>query len=188
MFPWGHAAVAYLLLAGARRRSGLRLTGTAVLAVLVASQLPDLIDKPLSWKLSLLPTGRTLAHSLVTGSMLLLVLLGLLAIAGLGRDVLLPVAIGWLSHSLTDALSPILEGAPQDLGYLGWPILPVLEYDGPENLVGIFARADPLSPFFLLQVGLVLLAVAVWWSDGQPGLQPTRDWVARRLGRTSETG
>jgi hypothetical protein len=187
MFPWGHAAVAYLLLAGARRRWGTTMTGTAVVAVLVASQLPDLIDKPLSWKLSLLPTGRTLAHSLVTGSVLLLILLGALAIAGLGREVLLPVAIGWLSHSLSDAASPILEAEFQELGYLGWPILPVIEYDGPENLVGIFARADPLAPFFLLQVGLVVLAVTLWWTDGRPGLQPTREWVARRLGRTGET-
>lgn len=38
---------------------------------LYATQLPDLIDKPLAWSVGILPTGRSLAHSLLTASLVL---------------------------------------------------------------------------------------------------------------------
>ena len=64
MWPWEHAAVAYLCWAALDRRAA-RSEGAAVVAVLVGSQFPDLIDKPLSWVFQVLPTGQSLAHSLL---------------------------------------------------------------------------------------------------------------------------
>lgn len=187
MLPWGHAAVAYLLLSGSRRYRGIRMTGLATVIVLVASQLPDLIDKPLSWHLGILPNGRSLAHSLVTGLFLLAIVVVVLRALGVRRRVLTPLAIGFLSHPLTDAVGPILDGEPAFLAYLAWPILPAIEYDGPASVIGIFATHDPLAPMFLFQLGLVALAVGAWWGDGKPALRQSREWVARRLGRAGGT-
>lgn len=63
MYPWEHAAVASPLSAGsARWRTGATPGGWAVLVVLVAAQLPDLLDTPLAWQVGFLPSGRALAH------------------------------------------------------------------------------------------------------------------------------
>ena len=86
MFPWEHAAVAYLLYAGyARWHDGTAPGGWAVLVVLVASQLPDLIDKPLAWQFGLLPSGRSLAHSVFVAVpvVVVVVALGIVVLAGL---------------------------------------------------------------------------------------------------------
>lgn len=39
--------------------------GTTILVVFLATQFPDLVDKPLAWGLGVLPSGRMIAHSLV---------------------------------------------------------------------------------------------------------------------------
>jgi hypothetical protein len=188
MLPWGHAAVAYLLLSGGRRYRGRPMTGLATVTVLVASQLPDLIDKPLSWHLAVLPNGRTLAHSLLTGSLVLAVLVAILLALGVTRRRITPLVVGFLSHPLADAVGSIVSLEPALLASLAWPILPAIEYEGPESVIGILAAHDPLAPMFLFQLGLVALATAAWWGDGRPGLRQTREWVSRRLGRAGETG
>jgi len=173
MFPWGHAAVAYLLYSGHQRRSRRDLTTVTVVTVLVASQLPDLIDKPLAWHLAVLPSGRSLAHSLLTGSLILGTLVAVL-LALEARRLVAPLAIGAVSHSLADALRATLAVNPADLTFLAWPVLPTPSYDGPESVLGHFASIDPLAPFVLFQFLLVALALVVWHRDGRPGLAPIR--------------
>lgn len=73
MWPWGHAAVGYLLYRVLGRTSGRTggdgpPSGPAVVALGVGTQFPDLVDKPLSWSFDLLPAGRTLAHSALIGA------------------------------------------------------------------------------------------------------------------------
>ncbi|MCL7419035.1 MAG: metal-dependent hydrolase, partial [Halalkalicoccus sp.] len=63
MWPWGHAALAYVLYSALRRRRGGSPGGVATIVVVFASQLPDLIDKPLAWTLGVIPSGRMLAHA-----------------------------------------------------------------------------------------------------------------------------
>lgn len=70
MWPWGHAAVAYLLYSGWRHATDRIPTTVPALAVVVGSQLPDLVDKPLAWTVNVLPNGRSLMHSAVTVTLL----------------------------------------------------------------------------------------------------------------------
>ncbi|PSQ17916.1 hypothetical protein BRC99_00275 [Halobacteriales archaeon QS_7_69_60] len=66
MLPWGHLAVGYLAYSLAvRGRTGGPPAGLATAALAVGTQFPDLIDKPLVAWVSLLPSGRSLGHSLL---------------------------------------------------------------------------------------------------------------------------
>jgi hypothetical protein len=67
MWPWGHLALGYLLYSPfARARFGRPPTDRATLLLAFGTQLPDLVDKPLAWRLDVLPAGRTLGHSLLS--------------------------------------------------------------------------------------------------------------------------
>ena len=67
MLPWGHAALGYLFYtAYARLRYRHPPVGLSVYALGLGTQFPDLIDKPLAWHFAVLPSGRSLAHSLFT--------------------------------------------------------------------------------------------------------------------------
>ena len=122
--PAEHATVAvlpvgaYLLL---RRR---RLpAGDLVVVLLFASQLPDLIDKPLAWIFGVIPSGRMVAHSIVVATPVILsVLVVTRRLDRLGHGV----AFGWgyLSHVAGDFAPVYALGT--DYYYfpnLLWPLL-----------------------------------------------------------------
>jgi len=68
MWPWGHLAVGYVAFSVfVRFRLGRQPSGHAALALAVATQLPDLIDKPLAWQFGLLSSGISVAHSILVG-------------------------------------------------------------------------------------------------------------------------
>ena len=112
MWPWGHAAVGYLLLSGSDRLVGQRPTAITTLTVLLASQLPDLVDKPLAWYVVVLPNGRSLAHSLVTGSVIVALLASVRAVqeGRAAQGVLAGVAL--VAGVLTKAPGALLFGIP----------------------------------------------------------------------------
>lgn len=181
MWPMGHLAVAYLLYSGYRRLGANRLpAGVSVILVAVGSQLPDLVDKPLSWYLGMLPTGRSFAHSL-----LVLVPLSGLAYA-IGRrygrtDAGVALAIGALSHVIVDAV-PAIWGDAQAT-FLLWPALPVEPYEsGPPSVLAMF-RESLSSLYFLLEIGLVVLAGLLWRQDGYPGIGAVLQFVVSAGGR-----
>jgi len=129
MWPWAHAAVGYLLYATYAYRRGLPLRGLPVVAAVIATQGPDLLDKPLAWTFAILPTGRSLGHSLFFAALLAAV--GWYALARrFGRpNIAVGAAVGYLSHLPADGLGAILAGRWADLSYLAWPLLPLPEYD-----------------------------------------------------------
>ena len=180
MWPLGHAAIAYLLYTlWTRRYHGRPPAAIAVFVVLVASSFPDLVDKPLAWYLGVLPTGRTLAHSL-----LFLVPLVLLVLAVSRRyrrqEYGIAFAIGALSHTLVDA-APALWGGG-DASHLLWPLTPVDAYEsGAPSVLELFL-ASLNDPYFLSEFVFAGLALAVWRADGYPGLA----FVARLVGRPLE--
>ncbi|WP_284033485.1 metal-dependent hydrolase [Halobaculum lipolyticum] len=65
MLPWTHAAFGYLLLLAVVLLLGRRFSRAELLAVLVGTQLADVIDKPLAWWFDVVPSGRSLGHSLL---------------------------------------------------------------------------------------------------------------------------
>lgn len=185
MWPWGHLAVGYLLYAAfTRSRYGRRPAGVATIALAVGTQFPDLVDKPLAWTVGVLPTGRTLAHTLLIAiPVCAAVYLLCKRSEDLGAVSGVAFGIGYVSHVLIDAIPATLWGDLAEIRYLLWPLLSVPGYeDETPSLVGAFLAMD-LSRYMLFEFGLVGIALAVWWYDGRPGLSVVIDHTHRRLHR-----
>lgn len=168
MWPIGHASVAYLLYTAlARRRFDRGPDAIAAILVGVGGISPDLVDKPLSWSAGILPTGRSLSHSLLV---IVPIVLAVYLLASWYADAEYGVAfgVGMFSHPLVDA-APALW-SDQSANFLAWPILSVTPYEGaPPTVLELF-RSSLGNPYFLLEFLLLALAIAVWRSDGYPGL------------------
>ncbi|WP_336361953.1 metal-dependent hydrolase [Halalkalicoccus salilacus] len=180
MWPWGHAALGYLLYAAyTQRRYDRSPDGPATLLLLLGTQLPDLIDKPLAWTLPVLPSGRSLGHSL-----LLLVPLSMLVYALVVRyrnatwgDAFV---IGALSHTVVDVLPALVRGEFAYTTSLVWPLLPPPPYDEQgRTILGQFLSLEP-TPMMLFELVLALVAVIVWCRQGQPGIDTIRAIVVNR--------
>jgi len=177
MWPWGHLAVAYLVyVVYTRRDPTRRQTAAPLTALAVGSQFPDLIDKPLAWTFGILPSGRSLAHSLFT-LFILAVVLHQLAVRYRRTDLSEAFTIGAFAHTLTDmsptAVAGLLGGDLTQfrwLRFLVWPLQPPPPYANDTSFVEQFASLSA-EPYVLFQFGLFGLAVAVWIAHGAPGLR-----------------
>lgn len=179
MWPWEHVAAAYLaysLFAWALYKEPPR--EDAALVVAVVALLPDLIDKPLAWGLELLPSGRSLAHSLLFALPTIAA-----AIVTLGKRLGAAIALTYLGHLAGDVVYPISLGQPPATDFLLWPVLA----QPPPEWPGLLARTEHLAGAFLDFLGtargrvyilaeFALLGSAglVWVLDGSPGLGPVR--------------
>ncbi|WP_339104184.1 metal-dependent hydrolase [Haloterrigena salinisoli] len=178
MWPLGHVAVAYLCYTIATRaRFDAPPAHVPALLLAFGSQFPDLVDKPLAWYLTVLPTGRSLAHSL-----LLLVPLSIavsLVAARYDRtECGIAFGIGAISHTLVDVL-PMVWDAETRPNQLLWPITPVEPYEGgPPTVLGLL-RDSLTEPYFLAQWVLAAVAFTYWRRHGYPGLRPIRTALER---------
>jgi len=171
MLPWGHAAVGYLayrLYTFLRHRRP--PVGAAVVALAVGTQFPDLVDKPLAWRFGVLPSGRSLAHSLL----LLGVVAALLYWVGRRRSARTRTAafaflVGWVSHLFSDAYL-ILFSEQTCVNYLVWPLAACL-YDEKDRSIIEYLFAVELADGHLFGLGLTVVAGAVWLFDGAPGVR-----------------
>lgn len=173
MWPLGHAAVGYLVLSLTTRWHLDRVPSAPVVAaVLLGSQLPDLVDKPLSWYGEVLPTGRSLGHSLVV--LIPLCLLAYLLVRRVGRPELAAAfSIGALSHAVVDAL-PSLWTPDSVPVFLFYPVTTIEPYEtGPPSVVGMLVE-QLTSPWFHLEFVLAGLALWLWLRDGRPGRSSLR--------------
>ena len=182
MWPWEHLAVGYLAYAVPSRLLGGRVPGNAeILLLAVATQLPDLIDKPLSWGLDVLPSGLSLAHSLFFAVPVTLSLLLLAWRRGLPR---LGVAfgVGYYTHLIGDALYPFLIGRDVLPTFLLWPLY-YREADVPSAIGQVLDLATVFVAFLGTPRGRLYLAFEVllvggflllWVADGRPGLFDVR--------------
>lgn len=169
MWPWEHLASGYVLYSALTHLSGRTPGDYPTLALVLGTQFPDLVDKPLAWSLGLLPAGRSLAHSLIT----FVLLVGLLhaVCRHWGHDELsIAFGIGYLTHLLGDALAPALAGDYYYLGFLGWPLISAIDY-GEESFAANLPSIDALA-FSTVEVALAALIVGLWLIDGSPGLRP----------------
>jgi membrane-bound metal-dependent hydrolase YbcI (DUF457 family) len=175
MWPWGHLAAGYLIYSAyARLRTDSPPGNLPALVAAFATQFPDLVDKPLAWSLSILPSGRSLTHSLVTVGPALAVA-WLLAARRDARPLGTALAIGVLSHLFTDALYPLVNLDFEFVTFLGWPLLELPPYEVDSSFAAHFALID-LSPTFVFELVLVAVASVVWHYDGNPGLATVRAW------------
>ena len=183
MWPWNHLALGYALYAGyVHLRYRRAPTGPAVIVLVVATQLPDLIDKPLAWVFAVLPSGLALGHSLLFA---LPVAAGAVLLAHLDGDVDPgeAFAIGYLSHLVGDLIYPFAASGELPVGFLFWPLVSSPRTEAPA-LVPTVARlwskyvaflSTPRGGLYLAaQVGFLLLVVGAWVYDGRPGLETIR--------------
>ncbi|THE63004.1 metal-dependent hydrolase [Salinadaptatus halalkaliphilus] len=185
MWPLGHVAVAYICYTVSTRVRFDAPPGSIATLILVASsQFPDLVDKPLAWYGGVLPTGRTLGHSLLLLVPLTVAVYLLARRYGRG-EYGLAFALGALSHTFVDAV-PILWDSEESVAHLLWPLTAVEPYEsGAPSVLALFV--DSLSdPYFLSEFVFAAVAVALWRRDGYPGLEPIGR-VLERL-RPSATG
>lgn len=132
MLPWTHAAFGYLLLLLVAGVLGRRLSRAELIAVIVGTQLPDVVDKPLAWWFGVLPSGRSLAHSLLVAVPLSAVVLAY-AWHRSHPEVGFAFGLGYASHLFGDTYLAVLYWRPEEFTFLLWPLLPAYPYD---DLVG----------------------------------------------------
>ncbi|WP_135305894.1 metal-dependent hydrolase [Haloarcula amylovorans] len=168
MRPDIHAGLAYLAWTAYTHLSATRPpTDAEFWVVIFGSQFPDLVDKPLAWTFGVLPSGRSLGHSLLTAAILVVVLRRYLS---RDRDVLVTAfAVSVVGHDLLDAIPPLQRGQPAYVRYLLWPVVDQPPYDTSRSLLdslvgGMFHGEWGLSSLAILLVALV------WIADGTPGL------------------
>ena len=179
MLPWGHLALGYLWYAvWGRLGSGSLPAGTGAIAVALGSQAPDL-DKVLAWWFGVIPNGRSLAHSVLTAAVVLVIVRRYAVACGRNHQGNV-FALGSLSHLLGDALYPLLSGNLSALGFLAWPVVPAIEYDHTGGFLAFFTSLD-FGVTFWAELGLFVVAFAVWSVDGRPGLGLCREQVSRWL-------
>jgi len=167
MWPWGHLAVGYLCYVAWTHIRGTNQRPLAVFAVVFGSQFPDLIDKPLAWTVPVLPSGRSLAHSLLTAACILAV--GYYVSQRFNRtEVCVAFGIGYLTHIIGDlgprVIGGLLTGDFTQLQwatYLLWPLLPAPPYPNDDSFLAHFT-AFTIDPFVAAQLGLFGIAVIVW--------------------------
>lgn len=183
MWPWGHLAVGYVAYSAFERLRGAGAPSQRNAFVLaVATQVPDLVDKPLAWQFGVMQSGVGVAHSLLIGvPVAVLVGVGLYrrGYPGTGGAV----AVGHVTHVLGDLLFGWLFGTPPLLPAFLWPLRSTVE-PAPAGFAGrvwdlLLNSQDLLATstgrqYFLLQSVLLLVTVGIWFNDGRPGLKPWR--------------
>ncbi|SMO54038.1 metal-dependent hydrolase [Halorubrum cibi] len=178
MWPWGHLAVGYVAFS-AFVRLGLRdrPNDRAVFVLAVATQLPDLIDKPLAWQFGLLSNGIGVAHSLLVGVPVALAV-GIALRFGGHSQLGAGLSIGYGSHVFGDLLFAALFSRPPILPAFLWPVYTTPAIDAP----GLGVKTWQLlldsrallggsmgRTYFLLEALLIGGTVALWVLDGKPG-------------------
>ncbi|MFC7138076.1 metal-dependent hydrolase [Halobaculum litoreum] len=152
MFPWTHAAFGYLLLFAIVLLFGRRLSKAELVAVLVGTQLADVIDKPLAWWFDAVPSGRSFAHSLLFAVPLSAVVVAI-AWRRSHPEVGFAFGLGYLTHLVGDTYVAVYYWRPEEFSFLLWPILPPYPYD---DFVGF---GDFIDGVEITTPGLVLFAV-----------------------------
>lgn len=169
MWPWGHAAAGYLVYMMFRRVQGKQwpTDDTRIIALAIGTQFPDLVDKPLAWSLGILPSGRSLAHSLLIGTVFLIAVLAL-ARRYNRSEIAGAFTIGYYSHLLGDALPSLVQLRFEFLSFLAWPLLAPPPYENDSSFVAHLVNLSP-SPLTIFGFLLTISTIVVWVQDGTPG-------------------
>ncbi|ELY82092.1 metal-dependent hydrolase [Natrinema pallidum] len=197
MWPWEHAIVAYLsysLLCHVAVRDS--PGGLDAFAVVVASVLPDLIDKPLAWTYGVFDVGYGLGHSIFFAVPVAIVA-GTVARAADRPLVGLAFGLGYLSHPFADIMDAFFRQDTFLIEITLWPIAPAEGRPPGSDVLDVFVTlagryantvlAGDLSTYLWIQLGLAALTALVWLLDGAPVLREclraTGRAIATLLGR-----
>lgn len=180
MWPWEHAAVAYLVYSLFSHAYYRESPGAlAALTVVFASVLPDLIDKPLAYQYGVFDTGYAMGHSVFVGIPFAL-LVGVVA-HRIGRPrVGLAFGVGYLLHPLGDSVPHYLRGTER-FEVLFWPITEPVGPVGTDGVLdltvtyfveywAVLTASDPPT-YLLVQSGVLAFTAILWLYDGAPVLR-----------------
>lgn len=182
MWPLGHAAVGYLLYSlSTRARFDGRPATPPTVVLLVGTQIPDLVDKPLAWYGGVLPTGRSLGHSLLVLAPLCLAVYWLARRRG-RAELGVAFGVGAISHPLVDSVPALWSGT--EVNYLLYPVVSVEAYEEGAPTLAELLAGSLSEPWFLLEFVLAAAALLTWHRDGRPGLG-TVERVVRRATRST---
>lgn len=188
MWPWEHAAVGYLLYSiGLRALNQNPPSDREAVLLLVATQIPDLIDKPLSWVFGVFPTGYALGHSVFVAVPVGVAVLVATRVRGRVR-LGVAIVIGYWSHLAADVLDPLRSGGSPTPERVLWPVVSGTPYQedlgasrGITYLIEFVDSLTAMDPLALVSVYLLLpvATVIIWIRDGAPGIGPLRVLVER---------
>lgn len=181
MMPWEHAMVGYIAFSILVRFSSRGPpTAAETVAVVFASLLPDLVDKPLAWQFNLFGSGHAIGHSVFAAVPAVAVALALARRRGSSRTGV-AFGVAYLLHLAADVVPQSIRRGESLVGRVLWP----LERDGSgydagfgaeltENLTDYFgwtveqiASGDP-DPYLFVLFGLFGFGVVLWVADGMP--------------------
>lgn len=188
MWPWEHVLFGYLcysLFCHAYYQEP--PAGLASLLVVVASVLPDVIDKPLFWQFDVVTSGYTLGHSLLF-AVPLAILAGVLAWSQGQGPSGLAFGIGYMLHLVGDVLKSYIDHGTLTAEHILWPIIvaDTTEHagfvDGVRHNLSMYVSqlGDP-GTYVSLQVSVGAVAVLLWIYDGTPGPGVIRSWIGTRI-------
>jgi membrane-bound metal-dependent hydrolase YbcI (DUF457 family) len=159
VYPSEHfliVAVPLLLYVYARDR---RLPSRRLFALgFLASQFPDLIDKPLAHEFGLIPSGRVFMHSFPT----VLPLWALVSVYAWRTDRRRAGALfilGHCSHLLADTYRSLLANPPRVPSDLFWPLVPAVQ----RPLIPRWAGPGSINIHLWALFSTVVLAVTVYY-------------------------
>lgn len=183
MWPWEHLSIGYLLYSGTvraiYRHSPL---SDSVIVLGIATQLPDLIDKPGNWVFDVLPSGTSVGHSVFVAVPVSVAAVGLARKHG-ATEFGIAFGAGYLSHLLGDVVYPVLMGGGPAIGAVLWPFGP--DY-APETRDALSIVTDFFTEYVvylaspkgvayvLLEAVFLSFTFLVWLRDGMPGVDRIR--------------
>lgn len=171
MLPWTHAAFGYGLLLVLTFVLSRRISRAELVAVLVGTQFADVVDKPLAWWFGVVPSGRSLAHSLLVA-----VPLSALVLAVTWHrshpEVGTAFGLGYASHLVGDTAVAFYYWRPEEFTFLLWPLLPAYPYDEFVGFVDFAGNVEVTTALLVTLAGgalfglvfLVQFLRAPWWS------------------------
>ncbi|GAB7017395.1 metal-dependent hydrolase [Halostagnicola bangensis] len=181
MWPWEHAIMGYVVYSlfchvYYRAPPG----GLEAFAVVFASVLPDLIDKPLAWQYGIFESGYALGHSIFFAIPLSLAV-GLLARSYGRTHAGIAFGFGYLVHLPADIIDGVVRDGYLEFGIVLWPFGSTRGHDHSVSfsehffsLLGTYYHelfsGDP-SLYILAQFGIGLFAALLWLYDGAPVLR-----------------
>lgn len=178
MWPPEHLAVGYVCYSAySHLRYRRPPSAAATVAVVLATQLPDVIDKTLAWTFDVLPSGHSLGHSLLFAVPLWFAVALAARLAG-RPDVGSAFGIAYLSHLPGDVVYPLLIGRDTTLSFLFWPLTPAPTGEPDGGFVELFVHyatryvelvlAGEVTGYVVAQLMLVGGVLVLWLYDGAP--------------------
>lgn len=197
MWPWEHAIVGYLAYSICCRIAfGRSPGGLEAFAVVLASILPDLIDKPLAWEFGVIESGYAIGHSILF-AVPLAIAAGLLARAAGRPGTGVAFGIGYLLHLPADVLYHYAVRGIVQWEVLLWPVRTV----PPEGQYGLVGYSTDLlvaygyrmvvgepSTYLRIQLAIAGCAFLLWLADGAPVLREFLVGGKRLLARSGAVG